>query len=163
MADNTEFEDLGLLPNGAHLYREPDGAGGYKYMSDEIGGGINVWTTSLVSEETLLAAICCNHNRKYIERCSKVKPHLDITPEMEIEQCAATGGTFLPKKVVKVFEEKENFDLISDWLKMRAITCYLAYMNSETTHNIKEVTAAQFDECDYQWKKDWIRVAKVCS
>lgn len=158
------FEDLGALSNGCHLYREPDGAGGYKYMSDEISGGINVWVTSLVPESTLLAAMCCEHNRKYQENIKKIKPEYKPSPEMQMEQCAATGGTFLPKEVVMALNEPENFDeSISDWMKIRAIKCYLAYEGKKSTHNITEATAAQFDKCDDGWKNDWVRVARVSS
>lgn len=163
MTDKIECEDLGLLPNGAHLYREPDGAGGYKYMSDEISGGVNVWTTSLISEETLLAAICCDHNRKFIRRIMDTKQGQDVGLAMEMEKCAATGGTFIPAKTIEPFGKKENFDTITDWLKIRAVTCYLAYMDTESTHNMEKATAAQFDKGDYSWKKDWVRVARVCS
>jgi hypothetical protein len=45
------------LPNGYNLYREDNGVGGYRYTSDEIGGGALVWDTSIVSYSTLLAAI----------------------------------------------------------------------------------------------------------
>lgn len=45
------------LPNGATLYRETNGAGGHRYWSDEVGGGVCLWDTCLVDEHTLLAAI----------------------------------------------------------------------------------------------------------
>ena len=45
------------LPNGCTLYWEPNGIGGRRYFSDEIGGGVLVWDTSLVDSVTLLAAI----------------------------------------------------------------------------------------------------------
>lgn len=44
------------LPNGCHLYWTT-GEQGREYVSDEIGGGVQVWHTALVDSETLLAAI----------------------------------------------------------------------------------------------------------
>jgi hypothetical protein len=79
MSDFTEktdrgdnVTDLGCTPNGAHLYRRPDGVGGYVYTSDEVGGGVVVWNTSLVSEGTLLAAILGEHNRKCQEERARM-------------------------------------------------------------------------------------------
>jgi hypothetical protein len=45
------------LPNGCTLYWHTDGNCGRVYISDEIGGGVHVWTPSIVSDSTLLAAI----------------------------------------------------------------------------------------------------------
>ncbi len=45
------------LPNGCTLYKESNGVGGHRYWSDEIGGGVCIWDTSLVDSSTLLAAI----------------------------------------------------------------------------------------------------------
>lgn len=45
------------LPNGLCLYWEDNGVGGRTYYSDEVGGGVFVWDTCLVSSSTLLAAI----------------------------------------------------------------------------------------------------------
>ncbi len=46
------------LPNGCTLYWVTDKAvGGRKYISDEIGGGVEVWHTALVDQSTLLATI----------------------------------------------------------------------------------------------------------
>lgn len=42
---------------GLSLYRQPNDVGGYTYWSDEIGGGVFVWDTSLVDNRTLRAAI----------------------------------------------------------------------------------------------------------
>ncbi len=60
-------EDVCQLPNGCHLFREPNGVGGYRYFSDEIGCGIMVWDTCLVNESTLLAAIVEEKKRIYLE------------------------------------------------------------------------------------------------
>lgn len=42
---------------GNTLFVEDNGVGGHRYWSDEIGGGVVVWDTSLVSEEMLRLAI----------------------------------------------------------------------------------------------------------
>ena len=90
---DEKWEDLGCLPNGAHLFRKPNTAGGHTYYSDEIGGGVKVWDTCLISESTLLTAIICEHYRKYME--SNQKPNPKTTSDMAIEQAAATGGSFI--------------------------------------------------------------------
>ena len=45
------------LPNSCTLYWKQNEAGGRTYYSDEIGGGVMVWDTALVSRSTLLAAL----------------------------------------------------------------------------------------------------------
>ncbi len=89
----SEVEDLGCTPKGAHLFREPDGVGGYVYTSDEIGCGVTVWGTSVIDEGTLLMAMAYEHRRRYEEYIERQgKP---LTPEMKMEQAAATGNQFL--------------------------------------------------------------------
>lgn len=46
------------------LYREENGAGGHRYWSDSIGGGVIVWDTCLSSEEELMTAMKCEKERK---------------------------------------------------------------------------------------------------
>lgn len=53
----ASLEVVGQLPNGSTLYRELNEAGGHRYWSDEIGGGVVVWDTCLVASDTLLAAV----------------------------------------------------------------------------------------------------------
>lgn len=53
----TTLEEVCLTPGGYTLFREPNGAGGHRYWSDEVGGGVMVWDTCLVCSNTLLAAI----------------------------------------------------------------------------------------------------------
>ncbi len=55
---------LCCLPNRCALYCEANGVGGHRYWSDEVGGGVCVWDTSLVGEDTLLAAIVEEHRRR---------------------------------------------------------------------------------------------------
>lgn len=64
----SDVEELGRTPNGANLFRKPNGVGGYVYMSNEIGGGVVVWDTALVSEGTLLFAMTCEKGRKCKEQ-----------------------------------------------------------------------------------------------
>lgn len=65
------FEEVCALPNGATLYRQRNGAGGYAYWSDEIGGGVMVWDTVLVGQDTLLAALTEEHRRRIAEQRAK--------------------------------------------------------------------------------------------
>jgi hypothetical protein len=44
------------LPNGCTLFWVT-GEQGREYISDEVGGGVQVWHTALVDQSTLLAAI----------------------------------------------------------------------------------------------------------
>lgn len=85
--------DLGCLPNGAHIYRQRNGIGGWIYSSDEIGGGVVVWDTCLVAESTILAAIVCEHHRHYMESIHKrgLKPK----GEMIEDPMATHNGSFL--------------------------------------------------------------------
>lgn len=55
MAIATDF------PDGISLYVQENGVGGHTYYTDEVGCGVMVWDTALVSERTLLAAI--EHNK----------------------------------------------------------------------------------------------------
>lgn len=113
MHKDDPVEDLGILYNGCHLYRKPNEVGGHIYFSDEIGGGVMVWDTALASEGTLLAAICCEHNRKYIEHIRRTKPDWEPTPEMLMERSAATGGLFVPRSMTDINAQEEQ-DLNAD-------------------------------------------------
>lgn len=48
---------VGETARGYSIYRTDNGVGGHQYWSDEIGGGVIVWDTSLVSENSLYAAL----------------------------------------------------------------------------------------------------------
>lgn len=50
-------KDYIMLPNGCALFWHDNSVGGRVYASDEIGGGVVIWDTSLVDQATLLAAI----------------------------------------------------------------------------------------------------------
>ncbi len=93
MSDKEKMEDLGVLPQGNHLYRKRNGAGGWTYYSDERGCMSMVWDTCIANESTLLAAILSEQHRVYMQFMHNQgwKP----TRDMQIEQLAATGGSFL--------------------------------------------------------------------
>lgn len=55
------------LPNGCTLFWEKNGVGGRRYASDEIGGGVCVWDTSLVDHGTLLMAMTIERELEFIE------------------------------------------------------------------------------------------------
>jgi hypothetical protein len=61
------------LPNGCALYWKQNEAGGRTYYSDEIGGGVHVWDTTLVDESTLLAAIVHEQGLKIKEMHEREK------------------------------------------------------------------------------------------
>lgn len=48
---------------GNRLYVEPNEVGGHRYWSDEIGGGVVVWDTSLVSPEMVRLALEAEEKR----------------------------------------------------------------------------------------------------
>jgi hypothetical protein len=54
---DAKVEPIAHLPNGFTLYREKNEAGGHRYWSDEVGGGVCVWDTCLTDESTLLASL----------------------------------------------------------------------------------------------------------
>lgn len=112
MADDTKVEDLGCTPNGAHLYRKQNEVGGYIYYSDEIGGGAMVWDTCLVSEGTLLAAMVCEHHRLHQEYHEKRgwKPHIDA--DLEMENMAATGGSYLSPAILEDLRKRREQELL---------------------------------------------------
>ena len=49
---------------GNRLYVEANEVGGHRYWSDEIGGGVVVWDTSLVSSEMVRLALAAEEKRK---------------------------------------------------------------------------------------------------
>jgi len=61
------MKHIANLPNGCALFVKEDSVGGREYFSDEIGGGVFVWSTSLVDESTLLAALTAESRIRYAE------------------------------------------------------------------------------------------------
>ncbi len=93
MCDKKEMEDLGCLPQGSHLYRKRNEAGGWIYYSNENGCMSVVWDTSIVDESTLLSAILSEQHRRLMEVCyhNGWRP----TRDMEADRLVGTGGSFL--------------------------------------------------------------------
>lgn len=108
MCEQNKTEDLGTTPTGCHLFRKPNGVGGYIYFSDEIGGGVVVWDTALVNESTLLTAIVCEHHREYVQRA--LDNNWCPTPRIELEsdKMAATGGSFIPPNLLDTLEDGDK-------------------------------------------------------
>lgn len=63
-----KLEEVCELPMGYTLYRQPNGVGGHTYYSDEVGGGVAVWDTCLVNEDTRLIAIAEERKRAVAEQ-----------------------------------------------------------------------------------------------
>jgi len=61
------------LTNGCTLFWKNNGIGGRIYISDEVGGGVLVWDTSLVDISTLQAAIGKERELLACERVEKLK------------------------------------------------------------------------------------------
>ncbi len=51
------MREVATSPYGYTLFVEDNEVGGRRYWSDEIGGGVMVWDTSLVGEDTLRLAL----------------------------------------------------------------------------------------------------------
>lgn len=51
------FREIGTTERGYTIFVEDNPVGGHTYWSDEIGGGVMVWDTCLVSLEALRLAI----------------------------------------------------------------------------------------------------------
>lgn len=91
--DTNNMEDLGCLPQGSHLYRKRNCAGGWTYYSDECGCMSTVWDTCITNESTLLAAILSEQHRRYMEFMHNKgwKPDQNT----QVEEMATIGGSFL--------------------------------------------------------------------
>lgn len=87
---------LGVLPNGCHLYREPNEAGGHTYYSDECGCMSRVWDTCIASEGTLISVMACEQHRAYLTHMidGGWRPQ-----DMEKEQMAVIGSSFIPPDI----------------------------------------------------------------
>lgn len=90
---SDKMEELGTLPNGTHLFRKRNSAGGWTYYSDECGCMSAIWDTCIANESTLLAAILCEQHRSNIK--FMYNQGWRPTRDMQGEQMVATGGSFL--------------------------------------------------------------------
>ena len=62
------LREVGRDSRGNVLYVEDNGVGGHRYWSDEIGGGVMAWDTSLVSAEMVRMALEAEENRIHDEK-----------------------------------------------------------------------------------------------
>jgi hypothetical protein len=53
----TDLTHIGETKRGYQVFVEDNTVGGHTYWSDEVGNGVVVWDTSLVSKETLQLAL----------------------------------------------------------------------------------------------------------
>lgn len=87
------------LPNGCTLYWR-DTEQGREYISDEIGGGVQVWHTALVDSATLLAAIVNEEtlNRRESEINKRInEDRYHYSPENPAPGCVRFVGNPLAK------------------------------------------------------------------
>lgn len=57
------MDDVCMDSRGNYLMIEEDEVGGHRYWSTEIGSGVMVWCTSLVSREMMLLALAAEVKR----------------------------------------------------------------------------------------------------
>lgn len=96
--------DIGALPNGGHLYRKPNDAGGYTYYTDECSCMTVVWDTSLTSEGTILSAMACEANRAYLTHMIDEGWRPKGT-SVDEERMAVTGELFIPPDIQARLDE----------------------------------------------------------
>jgi len=73
------------LPHGYGLFWKDNGVGGRVYYSDEIGGGVIVWDTCLVSEQTLLATIEVERTMVEKEKAFQIQNDIQVKFEAFIK------------------------------------------------------------------------------
>lgn len=61
--EDNQLTEAFVTASGYILFVEDNGVGGRRYWSDEIGSGVMVWDTSLVSHQTLKAAMDAEEGR----------------------------------------------------------------------------------------------------
>lgn len=73
-----ELTYWGETPRGYSIFRQENGVGGHRYWSDEIGGGVVVWDTSLGSIETMLYCIAMEHSIGTVDTSGRhAEPQID--------------------------------------------------------------------------------------
>lgn len=97
----SDAKPIAILPNGCTLYCKPNEAGGHTYFSDEIGGGVMVWDTCLVSQGTLLAAMACEAQRAHIHMHRQ-----KLIDKLSYKNSRIACG----KELIDVEEELKKFD-----------------------------------------------------
>jgi hypothetical protein len=53
----SELIEVGRTSRGYTIYRQENGVGGHIYWSDEVGGGVIVWDTSLINPDSIIFAM----------------------------------------------------------------------------------------------------------
>ncbi len=69
------MEYVGLSDRGNRLYVETNEVGGRRYWSDEIGGGVMVWDTSLVSLNSMAVVVSVEIAARLREERDALSPH----------------------------------------------------------------------------------------
>ncbi len=87
------IEDLGLMPNGAHLYRKPNTAGGHTYYTDECGVMAMIWDTCLAHRSSVLAALL--YEEHHIRKEQEAKREQSISGYVDSKQKEAIRVSFL--------------------------------------------------------------------
>jgi len=87
------IEDLGLMPNGAHLYRKPNTAGGHTYYTDECGVMAMIWDTCLAHRSTVMAALL--YEEHHIRKEQEAKRKQSISGYVDSKQAESVRGSFL--------------------------------------------------------------------
>ena len=59
------LKEVGITSRGYTIFVEDNGVGGKRYWSDEIGGGVCVWDTSLACPESLQLALAIEEGYPY--------------------------------------------------------------------------------------------------
>lgn len=60
------------------IFIEDNNVGGHRYISDEIGGGVLVWDTSLVSPKELATAVALELKNALTIDCSTTEREIEL-------------------------------------------------------------------------------------
>ncbi len=94
MSGQDAWAKVGQTPEGYTIYRQPNGAGGYSYITDELGG--IAWDTCLVPLETLLVVIGLEITRQGEERLASMRKTRENTIKVLEEQVAFNKLVHVP-------------------------------------------------------------------
>jgi hypothetical protein len=70
----ADLKHVGETPLGYSIFREDNTVGGHTYWSDEVGNGVVVWDTSLVSKDTLQRTLNLEDARHAEEETGSKRP-----------------------------------------------------------------------------------------
>lgn len=85
-----EVRECGRLPNGCTLYVRDDIVGGREYFTDENGIETLIWSTSLVSQTSVIAALNEENKIQYIEDLIRRKYHVPLETHLWKFYCQYT-------------------------------------------------------------------------